>query len=161
MGDAPATLDVRSLTELTSLPIGHDPRVEDPWLEYARLRSQGDEFVRDLSAIARHSLWELRAERVQLPLQYVRRADRQTALAALRNSGLLTVLAHGDSSATPMTALAPFDVPVARKTLDSAGNRCIAAVGRGVAISSTGSCDSCNASRHWPMSPVARSRPRA
>ena len=115
-------------TEPARFAIGHDHRIEDPWLEYARLRSQGDDFVRALSAIARHPLRELRAERARLPLQYVRRADRHTALAALRNSGLLTALAHGDSSATPMTALPSFDVPVARETLDSAGNRCIAAM---------------------------------
>ncbi len=115
-------------TEPATLPIGHDPRIEDPWLEYARLRSEGDNFVRALSAIVSHPLRDLRAERALLPLQYVRRADRQTALAALRNAGLLTVLAPGDSSATPITALPPFDVPVARETLDSAGNRCIAAI---------------------------------
>ena len=88
--------------------------------------------MRALSAIARHPLRELRAERARLPLQYVRRADRQTALAALRNSGLLTALAHGDSSATPMTALPSFDVPVARETLDSAGNRLYCRHARGV-----------------------------
>ena len=78
-------------TEPATLPIGHDPRIEDPWLEYARLRSEGDNFVRALSAIVSHPLRDLRAERALLPLQYVRRADRQTALAALRNAGLLTV----------------------------------------------------------------------
>ena len=115
-------------TEPATLPIGHDPKIEDPWLEYARLRSKGNEFVRALSAIARHPLRELRAERAQVPLQQVRRIDRQTALAALRNPGLLTILAHKDSNATSMTTFPPFDVPVARETLDSAGNRCISAI---------------------------------
>ena len=115
-------------TEPARLPIGHDHRIEDPWLEYARLRSHGPDFLRALSVIARHPLRELKAKRTQLPLQYVRRADRQTALAALRNAELLTVLAHRDSSAKPMTAWPPFDVPVSRETLDSAGNRCIAGI---------------------------------
>ena len=119
-------------TEPARRPIGHDARIEAPWLEYARLRTQGDDFVHALSAIARHPLWELRAERAQLPLQHVRRADRQTALAALRNSELLAVLAHGGSNVMPVIALPLFDVPVARETLDGAGNRCIAAIAHAV-----------------------------
>ena len=115
-------------SEPASLPVGHDAQISDPWLEYARLRTYGDEFVRALSAIARNPLWDLMAERAQLPLQQVRRADRQTALAALRNSQLVTVLTHGDSSATPMSVLPLFDVPVTQETLDGAGNRCVAAI---------------------------------
>ena len=115
-------------TEPARLPVGDDHRIKDDWLEYARLRSHGPDFLRALSVITRHPLRELRAERTQLPLQYVRRTDRQTALAALRNAELLTALTRRDSSAKPMTALPPFDVPVSRETLDSAGNRCIAAI---------------------------------
>ena len=62
----------------------------------------------------------------------MRRADRQTVLAALQDSQLLSVLADGDSSSIPISALPPFDVPVARETLDSAGNRCIAAIAHAV-----------------------------
>ena len=115
-------------TEPATLPIGHDPKIEDPWLEYARMRTHGDDFLRTLSTIVRHPLRELRAERALLPVQYVRRADRQTALAALGNPGLLAILDNGDSSSTPISALAPFDVPITRETLDGAGNRCIAAI---------------------------------
>lgn len=71
-------------TEPPQSPVGHETQVADPWLEYARLRSYGDSFVRALGVIARHPIRELRAERAFLPLQYVRRADRQTALAAVR-----------------------------------------------------------------------------
>ena len=115
-------------TEPTALPVGHEAQISDPWLEYLRLRAYGEEFVRVLSAITRQPLREMKAERAQLPLQHVRRADRQTALAALRNSQLLTVLAHREFVSTPMSALPPFDVPVARETLDGTGNRCMAEI---------------------------------
>ena len=119
-------------SEPATLPVGHEAQISDPWLEYARLRTYGEEFVRALSAIARNPLWELIAERAQLPLQQVRRADRQTALAALHNSQLVTVLTHGDSRATPMNVLPQFDVPVTQETLDGAGNRCAAAIAHAV-----------------------------
>lgn len=115
-------------TEPAASPVGHDSNISDPWLEYARLRAYGDKFVRALSAISRQPLRELRAERAQLPLPQVRRADRQTALAALGSAQLLTVLDSGGSGAIPTNALPHFDVPVARETLDGAGNRCIAAI---------------------------------
>ena len=76
-------------TEPPQSRVGHQTQVADPWLEYARLRSHGDKFIRALGAIARHPIRELRAERALLPLQYVRRADRQTALAAVRIPPLL------------------------------------------------------------------------
>ena len=79
-------------TEPAAMPIGHEAATAEPWLEYARLRAYGDRFVRALSAIAHRPLRELRAERAHLPLLQVRRADRQTALAALGNPQLLKVL---------------------------------------------------------------------
>ena len=115
-------------TEPAQSPVGHEAQIRDPWLEYARLRTYGEKFVRALSAIARRPIRELRAQRAQLPLHRVRRADRQTVLAALQNSHLLNVLADRDATSIPISALPPFDVPVARETLDSAGNRCIAAI---------------------------------
>ena len=119
-------------TEPAALPIGHEAAILDPWLEYARLRAYGGKFVRALSAISRQPLRELRAERAHLPLPQVRRADRQTALAALGSAQLLTVLGFGGGGATPTGALPHFDVPVARDTLDGAGNRCIAAIAHAV-----------------------------
>ena len=115
-------------TEPAALPVGHEAAISDPWLEYARLRAYGDKFVRALSAISRQPLRELRAERAHLPLPQVRRADRQTALAALGSAQLLTALGFGGAGATLTSALPHFDVPVARETLDGAGNRCIAAI---------------------------------
>ena len=115
-------------TEPAAMPIGHEAATAEPWLEYARLRAYGDRFVRALSAIAHRPLRELRAERAHLPLPQVRRADRQTALAALGNPQLLKVLGAGEGAATSTGALPRFDVPVARETLDGAANRCIAAI---------------------------------
>ena len=115
-------------TEPAASPVGQDAQISDPWLEYARLRTYGDRFVRALSAISRQPLRELRAERAHLPLPQVRRADRQTALAALGSAQLLTVLDSGGGGAAASSALPHFDVPVARETLDGAGNRCIAAI---------------------------------
>ncbi|MYJ96313.1 MAG: hypothetical protein F4053_12230 [Proteobacteria bacterium] len=119
-------------TEPAALPVGHEAAILDPWLEYARLRAYGDKFLRALSAISRQPLRELRAERAHLPLPQVRRADRQTALAALGSAQLLTVLGFGSGGATPTGVLPHFDVPVARETLDGAGNRCIAAIAHAV-----------------------------
>ena len=119
-------------TEPAALPVGHKAAISDPWLEYARLRAYGDKFVRALSAISRQPLRELRAERAHLPLPQVRRADRQTAFAALGSAHLVTVLGSGSGSATTASALPHFDVPVARETLDGAANRCIAAIAHGV-----------------------------
>ena len=119
-------------TEPAQSPIGHDAQIGDPWVEYARLRSYGEKFVRALSAIARRPIRELRATRAQMPLGLVRRADRQTVLAALQDSHLLSVLVDRDSSPVPLNLLPPFDVPVAQETLDGAGNRCIAAVAHSV-----------------------------
>ena len=120
-------------TEPARSPVGQQEHVADPWLEYARLRSYGDNFVRALGAIARQPIRELRAERALVPLQYVRRADRQTALAAVRIPPLSAVLAGRDSTLPSTKALPLFDVPVTRETLDAAANRCIAAVTRDIA----------------------------
>ena len=114
-------------TEPAAMPVGHEAAISDPWLEYARLRTYGDKFVRALSAISRQPLRELRAEREHLPLPQVRRTDRQTALAALGSAQLLHILGSGGGT-TPAGALPHFDVPVSRETLDGAANRCIAAL---------------------------------
>ena len=115
-------------TEPAALPVGHEAAISDPWLEYARLRAYGDKFVRALSAISRQPLRELRAGRAHLPLPQVRRADRQTALAALGSAQLLKVLGAGEHAPTRTGAMPHFDVPVARETLDGAANRCVAAI---------------------------------
>lgn len=125
-------------TEPAQAPIGHEAQIGDPWIEYARLRSYGEQFVRALSAIAHRPIRELRAQREQLPIGRVRRADRQTVLAALQSSHLLSILVDRSSNSTPISALPPFDVPVARETLDSAGNRCIAAIAHMVARRAVG-----------------------
>ena len=119
-------------TEPAALPVGHQAAISDPWLEYARLRTYGDRFVRALLAISRQPLRELRAERAHLPLPQVRRTDRQTALAALGNPQLLKVLGSRDDRVIATAASPHFDVPVARETLDGAGNRCIAAIAHAV-----------------------------
>ena len=115
-------------TEPAALPIGHEAAISEPWLEYTRLRAYGDQFVRALSVISRQPLRELRAERAYLPLPQVRRADRQTALAALGSPRQLKALGSGEGAATTIGAPPRFDVPVARETLDGAANRCVAAI---------------------------------
>ena len=115
-------------TEPARSPVGNEDQIGDAWLEYARLRTHGEKFVRALSAVARRPIRELRARRVQRPLQHVRRADRQTAMAALRNARLLTVFADRDSGLTSTDILPTFDLPIAREALDASGNRCIAAI---------------------------------
>ena len=118
-------------TEPAALPVGHEGDNSTPWLQYARLRTYGDKFLRALSVISRQPLRELVAERAHLPPQLARRADRQTALTALRTPHVLSILGLGGNSTLTGTPL-HFDVPVARETLDSAANRCIAAIVRAV-----------------------------
>ena len=120
-------------TEPPRFQTGHQARITNPWLEYARLRSYGAKFVRSLGAIARYPIRELRAERALLPLRYVRRTDRQTALGATRIPSLLATL-KGRESALPSTEALPLlDVPVTEETLDAAANRCIAMMTHAIA----------------------------
>lgn len=117
--------------EPAALPVGHEGNTSSPWLQYARMRTYGDKFLRALSAISRQPLRELVAERTHLPPHLARRADRQTALTALSVPQLLPILGLGGNSALTDKPLY-FNVPVARETLDSAANRCIAAIVRAV-----------------------------
>ncbi len=119
-------------TEPAKSAIGHQSDIQDPWLEYARLRTYAADFANALTVISRRPIRELRAERALVPLQYVRRADRQTALAALRNPHLATAIAGRGSLATTLSSLPLFDVPVARESLDASANRCIAAITQAV-----------------------------
>ena len=120
-------------TEPPRFRAGHQAQITSPWLEYARLRSYGGKFVRALGAIARCPIRELRAERALLPLQHVRRADRQTVLATARIPPLLAVLIGRESTLPSTEALLLLDVPVTEETLDAAANRCIAMMTHAVA----------------------------
>lgn len=119
-------------TEPAQVPIGHEGAISDPWLEYARLRAYVDHFLRAIELISRRPIRELRAHRLQVPLQYVRRADRRTAFAALRIPQVVAALGDGISNAALINTLPLFDIPVTEETLDGAANRCIAAITRTV-----------------------------
>ncbi len=120
-------------TEPPKSPIGHRDDIVDPWLEYARLRAYGLAFIRALAVIARRPIRALKPNRENVPLQYVRRSDRQTAITSLRNPQLLAALVGETKTSNAVEALPPFDVPVVDDTLDSDANRYIAAVTQAVA----------------------------
>lgn len=120
-------------TEPPRFGAGHQGQIANPWLEYARLRSYGSDFVRALGAIARYPIRELRAERALLPLQHVRRADRRTALTTIQIPPLLAVLKGGESTVASTEAPQLLDVPVTDETMDAAANRCIAMMTHAVA----------------------------
>lgn len=119
-------------TEPAALPVGHAGITSTPWLQYWRLQEYGKQFLNALSVISRQPLKELKAERMHLPLQKVRRVDRQTVMTALGVPQLFPILGLPDSGAKPVSDLPHFDVPVARETLDTAANRCIATMAHAV-----------------------------
>ena len=114
--------------------IGELGATENPLVSFSRLRQYGPALVLALRAITRHPLWTVRSRREQVPLHRVRKADRLTALAALRDPTSLAVLAAppADDKARPASSQGQLDVPVAEQHFDGAANRCLVAFARAV-----------------------------
>jgi hypothetical protein len=116
-------------TEPAQHAIGSSGSVRSPWLEYARLRAWAPLFLRALATIARQPLRDLKATRAQVPAYAMRSADRATVMARIRNPQTLLMGNAGIALGEDGTHVL-FDVPVVREDLDSAANRCLAAVVR-------------------------------
>ena len=113
--------------EPATSPIGDLGVTEDPWLAFARLGRYAPEFLRALAPIRTRPRRALRVHRDSAPLHHVRRVDRGTAAAVLRNPALALFLTRLDDSQT----LAPdssLDVPVVEETVDAAANRALLAM---------------------------------
>ena len=113
--------------------IGRRGDLRTPFLEFARIRQYGDPFVRALRAIAERPIRELRARRDQVLLHQVRRPDRLTAVAAMRNPNTLCALANQDAASIMSGSPPRLDVPLTRESVDGAANRCLLALSQAVA----------------------------
>ncbi|MEZ5288064.1 MAG: DUF2357 domain-containing protein [Vicinamibacterales bacterium] len=111
LGQEPATAQSGSLG-----------RLEDPLVEFERLRRYTPEYLSALASIAANPRRALRAVRALVPLNQTRAVDRQTALSASR-SGVSVLFASEDGHAGAVDASTRLDVPVVEESLDAAANR--------------------------------------
>ena len=102
---------------------------EEPLVALARLRANEPAIWASLAAVVREPIRALRPRRRLVPIQAVRRADRRTALAALREPALLGVIADLDAGDLEIPRGGLWvDVPEVERHLDCAANRCMLAV---------------------------------
>ena len=111
---------------------------QDPLLELARLRRYAPGFLKALRDVARNPIRPLRGRRLSVPLNRVRKADRQTALTALRNPDVVAYLTRRTASTSARRSALRLDVPVVERHLDGAANRCLTAILLGVLRRATG-----------------------
>jgi len=119
-------------TEPPTLASGTLGRHADPMIEFARLRRFVPELLRMLDRIRSQPIRALRVERADLPVNRVRRVDRATALGALRNPAALVFLDRQARGAPASEGSTRLNVPLTEETHDSAANRCLVALGRGI-----------------------------
>ena len=105
---------------------------EDPLVAFARLRQHVPPFVAALRAIAVEPRRALRPRRQAVSPLRARRVDRRTVFAALRTPGLASWLRGGEAAELAIGTGVRLDVPFIEDTLDSAANRCLLALVRGV-----------------------------
>ncbi len=121
-----------------SLVVGQEPArqrlgalglSQDPLVALSRLRTREAAIQRALRAILREPMWALRARRRLVPPHRIRRVDRRTAQAALRQPMLLVAMGKLDSFdlAGPARELVA-DVPDVERHYDSPANRCLLAM---------------------------------
>jgi hypothetical protein len=115
--------------EPTRSPLGSLGSQQDPLIALARLRAHSEVLLAAFAAVAREPIRAIRPRRRRVPLQAVRRLDRRSLLTSLRQPVLLAVLKNLDWD--PVEALRAgmyVDVPEVEQHLDSAANRCLAAM---------------------------------
>ncbi len=102
---------------------------QDPLVALARLRARQAPIRRALRPLFREPRRALRARRRLVPFHRIRRADRHTAQAALRQPALLAAMGRIDrvDIAGPVHELAA-DVPDVERHYDSSANRCLLAM---------------------------------
>lgn len=119
----------------THLVVGDEParrrlgavgKTDDPLVLLARLRRRRRDLDQVLAAIRREPVSVPRARRRFVSLRDVRRADRRTLRAAIRQPAALAGIGRTAASAPDVPIREPvLDVPAVERTLDSPANRCI------------------------------------
>ncbi len=102
---------------------------QDPLVALARIRAREAALRRSLKAIVREPVRALRSRRSLVPLHQIRRADRQTAVAALNQPMLLAAmgrLEHIEAAGSVRDLRA--NVPDVERHFDSPANRCLLAM---------------------------------
>jgi len=102
-------------------PRGELSHSEDPHLAFAKLRRHLPEFFKAARSVRNNPLQTLRSTREDLPAHRVRRADRQTMIAASRSPAALALVA--DNSDADWAQSARFSVPRMEHVLDCPANR--------------------------------------
>lgn len=104
----------------------------DPTIEFARLRRFVPDLLKTLDQIRSRPIRTLRADRGNLPANQVRRIDQVTARSALGDASALAFLDPRTSEGAQPTVFPRFNVPLVEETHDSAANRCLVALARGI-----------------------------
>lgn len=106
--------------------LGAVGKTDDPLMLLARLRRRRRDLDQVLAAIRREPVSVPRARRRFVSLRDVRRADRRTLRAAIRQPAALAGIGRTAASAQAVPIREPvLDVPAVERTLDSPANRCI------------------------------------
>lgn len=119
-------------TEPPTLASGTLGAHTDPMIEFARLRRFAPDLLRVLDQIRSQPIRALRVDRADLPVNRIRRVDRATALTALRNPAALAFIDRRDEGSAVSVRPPRLNVPLIEETHDSAANRCVVALGRGI-----------------------------
>ncbi len=111
--------------ESARLRFGALGRNQDPLVALARLRTHEQMLQQSLKAILREPARTLRSRRNLVPLHQIRRADRQTAVAALNQPMLLAAMGRLGHIKAPGSARdLRANVPDVERHFDSPANRC-------------------------------------
>jgi hypothetical protein len=120
-GDEPATHS-----------LGGSGDVDNIGIQYAHLFQHGRDLVHALKRVTEHPRRALKAARHVVPVSRIRRADIHTTLRMARNGSLAMLMAEEDERPERSQKQWRFDVPFSIESLDSAANRCLAALIRAV-----------------------------
>ena len=97
----------------------------DPIIAFYRLRSRVEQIHRALAAVNREPVQTLRPRRHLTLPHLVRRADRQSARAALRQPALLAIADVLPKETVSFTQLPVVDTPAVEYHYDNPANRCL------------------------------------
>jgi hypothetical protein len=105
----------------------------DPAVQFMRLSRNAFEFSRAMAQVRGDPHKSIRRTRRSAPLHLVRRADAQTARAAVRSLAALPLADFLDGEELSSPAGDPlYDVPISEPTLDTSANRTMSALVRRV-----------------------------
>jgi hypothetical protein len=115
--------------EAARTPIGILGEQDEPAVRYMRLAGYAAEFALAMGRVRREPQIGLQLARRNLPLHSVRRADVQTARAAMKGVAALAALDRtNETQAEDSSRHRFYDVPISEPTFDTAANRTLAAL---------------------------------